>query len=93
MCLFSGYTQTLECKQGILISLVDTCLIIYLQIKYTCTCKNVRMYEQDRKVIGCKAAYKVKPPKTNPQELKKRKLLVCYQPLIPSQGKAETKNT
>lgn len=49
------------------------------------------MYEQDRKVIGCKAAYKVKPPNTNPQELKKGKLHVSYQPLIPSQGKTKTR--
>ena len=49
------------------------------------------MYEQDRKVIGGKAAYKVNPPKTNPLELKKRKLHVSYQPLIPSQGKTKQK--
>lgn len=51
------------------------------------------MYEQDRKVIGCKAAYKDKQPNTNPQELKKRNYLTLSQPLIPSQGKYKTKNT
>ena len=52
------------------------------------------MYKQDRKVIGgCKAPYKVKPPKTNPQELKKRNYLTLCRPLIPSQGKNKTKNT
>ena len=50
------------------------------------------MYKQDRKVIGgCKAPYKVKPPKTNPQELKKRNYLTLCRPLIPSQGKNKTK--
>ena len=53
----------------------------------------IKMYKQDRKVIGCKAAYKVKPPKTNPQEHKKWNYLTLYQPLIPSQGKNKTKNT
>ena len=49
------------------------------------------MYEQDREVIGCKATYKVKPSKTNPQELKRRNYPTLYQPLIPSQGKTKQK--
>ena len=53
----------------------------------------MKMYKQDRKVTGLKAAYKVKPPKTNLQEHKKRNYLTLYQALIPSQGKNKTKDT
>ena len=51
----------------------------------------MKMYKQDRKVTGLKATYEVKPPKTNPQEHKKRNYLTLYQALIPSQGKNKPK--